>query len=56
MNEKQARDLLDKPDTVFVLNIDLKEDEPLKQTADRNKLVPIELLKTILIEGYDPRN
>ena len=38
-----------------VLNIDLKADEPLKQAAERNKIAPIELLKAILIEDYDPR-
>jgi hypothetical protein len=37
------------------LNIDAKVDEPLKQAAERNKLAPIELLKAILIEDYDPR-
>jgi hypothetical protein len=37
------------------LNIDIKEDESLKQAAERNKLAPIELLKAILIEDYDPR-
>jgi hypothetical protein len=36
------------------LNIDVKEDELLKQAAERNKLAPIELLKAILIEDYDP--
>ena len=38
-----------------VLNINFKEDEPLKQAAERNGLGPIELLKAMLIEGYDPR-
>jgi hypothetical protein len=37
------------------LNIDAKEDEALKQAAERNRLAPIELLKAILIENYDPR-
>ena len=37
------------------LHINLQEDEPLKQAAERNKLAPIELLKAILIEDYDPR-
>lgn len=32
-----------------VLNIDVKDDEPLKQAAEPNKLAPIELLKAILI-------
>jgi hypothetical protein len=36
------------------LNIDVKEDEPLKQAAERNRLPPIELLKAILIEDYAP--
>ncbi len=36
------------------LNIGINEDEPLKQAAERNKLAPIELLKAILIEDYDP--
>lgn len=37
------------------LNIDAKEDEPLKQAAERNGVGPIELLKAMLVEGYDPR-
>lgn len=38
-----------------VLNIDAKEDEPLKQAAERNGVGPIELLKAMLVEGYDLR-
>lgn len=37
------------------LKIDVKENEPLKQAAERNKLAPIELLKAILVDDYDPR-
>lgn len=37
------------------LGINIKEDESLKQAAERNKIEPIELLKTMLIETYSPK-
>ena len=36
------------------IKLEVKLDEPLKTAAERNGLPPIELLKTILIDGYKP--
>lgn len=37
------------------MGITMKDDEGLKQAADRNKLPAIELLKVILVAGYTPK-
>lgn len=37
------------------MNLEVKDDESLKQAAERNGLQPIEMLKAVLIEGYKPR-
>ncbi len=36
-------------------NLGVKDDEPLKQAAERLGLQPIELLKAVMIEGYKPQ-
>lgn len=37
-----------------ILKIDARDDEPIKQVAERNGLEPIEFLKAMLIENYGP--
>jgi hypothetical protein len=36
-------------------NLEVKDDEPLKQAAERLGVQPIELLKAVMIEGYKPQ-
>jgi hypothetical protein len=37
------------------MKIDARDDESIKQAAERMGLQPIELLKVMLIEGYKPQ-
>lgn len=37
------------------ISLHVKDEEPLKQAAERNGLQPIEVLKAVLIDGYRPQ-
>ncbi len=50
-----SMDTADIQKRLISIGITVKDDEGLKQAADRNKLPAIELLKVILVEGYKPK-